>query len=311
MKTRLSDSSSVYAEERYQNGGLMNGLTHSAGVNLVPMEHWNFGASAEVGKLRDSQTGADTDRKAGGIHMGYGTNKIAFSSALEYRRDNAEQPDLTHTLMTVWLFRNNSKIQLTPDWRLIGKLDYSVSNSTLGQFYAGGYTEGVVGYGYRPVRNDRVDVLAKYTYFYNVPTPDQLGLLNTSVAGFLQKSHIAALDVTYDLTSNWSIGSKYAYRIGEESLDGLAQDFFSNPAQLAVLRLDWRLFKQWESMAEVRTLNLPDLNQTRRGALAAIYHRLGKDVKAGVGYNFTDFSDDLTDLKYNHKGVFFNIIATK
>jgi len=310
MKTRLSDSSSVYAEERYQNGGLMNGLTHSTGVNLVPKEHWNVGASAEFGKLRDSQTGAGTDRKAAGIHMGYGSNKIAFSSAIEYRRDNAEQPDLTHTLMSMWLLRNTGKIQLTPDWRLIGKLDYSVSDSSLGQFYAGGYTEGVIGYGYRPVRNDRLNVLAKYTYFYNVPTPDQLGLLNT-VAEFLQKSHIASFDVTYDVTANWSIGSKYAYRLGEESLDRTTQDFFNNPAQLAVLRLDWRLFKQWESTVEVRTLNLPDLNQTRRGALTAIYHRLGKDVKAGVGYNFTDFSDDLTDLKYNHRGVFFNVIATK
>ena len=160
------------------------------------------------------------------------------------------------------------------------------------------------------MRNDRLNVLAKYTYFYNVPTPDQLGAQNTS-AEFLQKSHIASFDVTYDLTPNWSIGSKYAYRLGEESLDNTTQDFFNNPAQLAVLRLDFRFFKQWEGMAEVRTLDLPDLNQTRRGALTAIYHRLGKDVKAGVGYNFTDFSDDLTDLKYNHRGVFFNVIATK
>ena len=310
MKKRLSDSSSVYVEERYQNGGLMNGLTHSTGVNLVPMEHWNFGASTEFGTLRDAQTGADTNRKAAAIHMGYGSNKIAFSSAVEYRRDNAEQPDLTHTLMSMWLFRNNGKIQLTPDWRLIGKLDYSVSDSSQGQFLAGGYTQGVIGYGYRPVRNDRLNVLAKYTYFYNVPTPDQLGLQNT-VAEFLQKSHIASFDVTYDLTPNWSIGSKYAYRLGEESLDNTTQDFFNNPAQLAVLRLDFRFFKQWEGMAEVRTLDLPDLNQTRRGALTAIYHRIGKDVKAGVGFNFTDFSDDLTDLKYNHRGVFFNVIATK
>jgi flagellar motor protein MotB len=310
MKKRLSDSSSVYVEERYQNGGLMNGLTHSTGVNLVPKEHWNVGASTEFGKLRDVQTGADTNRKAAAIHMGYGSNKIAFSSAVEYRRDNAEQPDLTHTLMSMWLFRNNGKIQLTPDWRLIGKLDYSISNSSQGQFLAGGYTQGIIGYGYRPVRNDRLNVLAKYTYFYNVPTPDQLGLQNT-VAEFLQKSHIASFDVTYDLTPNWSIGSKYAYRLGEESLDRTTQNFFNNPAQLAVLRLDLRFFKQWEGMAEVRTLDLPDLNQMRRGAMTAIYHRLGKDVKAGVGYNFTDFSDDLTDLKYNHRGVFFNVIATK
>jgi flagellar motor protein MotB len=309
-KTRLSDSSSVYVEERYQNGASLTGLTHATGINLTAKEHWNFSGSAEIGKLFDSQTGADTDRKAGGIRMGYGVDKLQFSSAIEYRRDNAEQPDLTYTERTTLLFRNNFKIQLTPDWRLIGKLDHSVSDSSLGEFYAGGYTEAVVGYGYRPVRNDRLNVLAKYTYFYNVPTTDQLGAQNT-VAEFLQKSHIAALDLTYDLTANWSLGGKYAYRIGQESLDRVHPNFFNNPAQLAVLRVDRRFLRDWEGLAEVRTLNLPDASQRRSGVLAAIYHYIGKNLKAGVGYNFTDFSDDLTDLKYKHRGIFLNIIGTK
>jgi hypothetical protein len=308
-KTRLSDSSSVYVEERYQNGASLTGLTHATGINLTAKERWNFGSSAEIGKLRDSQTGAETDRKAAGIRMGYGRDKIQFSSAVEYRRDNAEQLDLTHTETTTWLFRSNFKLQLTPDWRVIGKLNHSVSDSSLGEFYAGGYTEAVVGYAYRPVRNDRLNVLAKYTYFYNVPTTDQVGFQNTA-AEFLQKSHIAALDLTYDLTANWSLGGKYAYRLGQESLDRVHPNFFSNPARLAVLRVDRRFLRHWEGMAEVRTLDLPDLSQRRRGALVAIYHRLGKDLKAGVGYNFTDFSDDLTDLRYNHKGIFLNLIGT-
>jgi hypothetical protein len=235
---------------------------------------------------------------------------MQFSSGIEYRRDDAEQPDRTHTQMSLWLFRNNFKFQLTPDWRVIGKLDHSVSNSSLGDFYGGGYTEAVVGYAYRPVRNDRLNALVKYTYFYNVPTPDQLGFQNTA-SEFLQKSHIAALDVTYDLTANWSVGSKYAYRIGEESLDRVHPNFFNNPAQLAVLRVDWRFLRQWDGLGEVRMLELPNVNQRRRGALATIYYHIGKNLKAGVGYNFTDFSDDLTDLKYNHQGVFLNLIGTK
>jgi flagellar motor protein MotB len=309
-KTRLSDSSSVFVEERYQNGSSFSGLTHATGINFTADERWNFGGSAEFGRLRDSQTGADTDRKAGGVRVGYGFDKMQFSSGIEYRRDNAEQLDRTHTEMTMWLFRNNFKFQLTPDWRVIGKLDHSVSNSSLGDFYGGGYTEGVVGYAYRPVRNDRLNALVKYTYFYNVPTTDQVGFQNTA-AEFLQKSHIAALDVTYDLTANWSIGSKYAYRLGEESLDRVHPNFFDNPAQLEVVRLDWRFLRQWDGLAEVRTLELPNVNQRRRGALATIYYHIGKNLKAGVGYNFTDFSDDLTDLKYNHRGVFLNLIGTK
>jgi flagellar motor protein MotB len=309
VKTRLSDTSSVYLEDRYQNGGSLNGLTHTTGINFTAKEHWNFGGSAEVGKLRDSQTGAETDRKAAGFRMGYGLAKLQFSSAIEFRRDNAEQLDQTHNEMTTWLFRNNFKLQLTPDWRLIGKLDHSVSDSSLGDFYAGGYTEAVVGYAYRPVSNDRLNAIAKYTYFYNVPTMGQVGLQNTA-AEFLQKSHIAALDVNYDLTANWSFGSKYAYRIGQESLDRVNPNFFDNPAQLAVLRVDRRFLKEWDSLAEVRTLYLPDISQRRLGALAAIYRHITKNLKAGVGYNFTDFSDDLTDLKYNHKGVFLNLIGT-
>jgi flagellar motor protein MotB len=310
VKTRLSDTSSVYAEERYQNGGSLSGLTHSTGISLTAKEHWNFGGSGEVGKLRDSQTGAETDRKAAGIRMGYGVTKIQFSSSMEVRRDNAEQLDGTHNEMTTLLFRNNFKLQLTPDWRLIGKLDHSVSDSSLGEFYAGGYTEAVVGYAYRPVKNDRLNAIVKYTYFYNVPTTGQVGLQNTA-AEFLQKSHIAALDMTYDLTANWSVGGKYAYRIGQESLDRVNPSFFDNAAQLAVLRVDRRFFKEWESLAEVRTLYLPNANQRRSGVLAAIYHYIGKNLKVGVGYNFTDFSDDLTDLKYKHRGIFVNLIATK
>jgi hypothetical protein len=235
---------------------------------------------------------------------------MQFSSAIEYRQDDAEQLDQTHTERTVWLFRNNFKFQLTPDWRVLGKLDHSVSESSLGEFHNGGYTEAVVGYAYRPVAFGRLSALAKYTYFYNVPTTDQVGYQNAATE-FVQKSHIAALDLTFDITSNWSIGSKYAHRLGQVSLDRNVRDFFDSAAQLAALRADWRFRKGWESLAEVRMLDLRDANQRRRGALAAIYRYIGKNLKVGVGYNFTDFSDDLTDLSYDHKGVFLNIVGTK
>ncbi|HYX52970.1 MAG TPA: hypothetical protein VE783_05930, partial [Candidatus Limnocylindrales bacterium] len=310
VKTRLSDSSSVYAEERYQTGAGQSGLTHATGINLVTKERWNFGGSAEFGNLFDSETGAETNRKAAGIHMGYGLDKIQFSSAVEFRRDDAQQPDLSHVIQSVLLLRNNFKYQLTPSWRLLGKLDYSISDSSLGDFSTGGYTEGVVGYAYRPVQNDRLNALVKYTYFYNVPSTDQLGAQNV-LTQFLQKSHIASVDATYDLTASWSVGGKYAYRMGEASLDLVNPTFFDNTAQLAVLRLDYRFLKQWDTLAEVRQLGLPDINQNRRGVLTAIYHHLSKNLKAGVGYNFTDFSDELTDLRYNHRGIFVNIIGTK
>jgi hypothetical protein len=33
-------------------------------------------------------------------------------------------------------------------------------------------------------------------------------------------------------------------------------------------------------------------------------------VKVGVGYNFTDFPEDLTDLSFRSEGAFVNLIGT-
>jgi hypothetical protein len=167
----------------------------------------------------------------------------------------------------------------------------------------------VLGYAYRPVNHDRLNVLAKYTYFYNIPATDLFTLGDTS-AQFIQQSHVASLDMMYDLTANWSVGGKYAYRLGEVSLDREDPDFFANNAHLYILRTDLRFGRNWEGSMEVRMLDLPDLADRRSGAVLGIYRYLGDHFKVGVGYNFTDFSDDLTDLGYNHKGVFVNLVGT-
>jgi flagellar motor protein MotB/long-subunit fatty acid transport protein len=309
VKTRFSDSTSVYVEQRFQDTESLHGLTHATGINLTANERWNLGANADIGTLSDALTGAETERMAGGIRVGYGFDTVQFSSAIEYRLDETQQASLAVTERTTWLFRNNFKYQLTPDWRMVGKLNHSTSDSSQGDFYDGGYTEAVVGYAYRPVRHDRLTALAKYTFFYNVPTTDQVIGPNTPVE-FIQKSHIAALDLTYDLTSTWSIGGKYAYRLGQASLDREDRQFFDNSAHLLVLRADWRFRKDWESLVEARTLEMPDVNETRTGALLAVYRYLGENLKVGAGYNFTDFSEDLTDLSYDHQGAFINVIGT-
>ena len=54
---------------------------------------------------------------------------------------------------------------------------------------------------------------------------------------------------------------------------------------------------------------MPDIDERRTGALVTIYRYLGDHLKLGVGYNFVDFSDDLTDLDYDQRGVFMNIVG--
>jgi predicted porin len=287
----------------------MTGLTHGTGINFAPTQKWSLGLTTDIGTLQDVQTGAETERLAGGVQLGFASDDLQISSGIEYRNDNAQQSDLSSTERKTWLFRNSLKYQISPAARLVGKLNHSESESSLGTFYDGGFTEAVFGYAYRPVRHDRLNALVKYTYFYNLPTTDQIGLQNIA-AEFIQKSHIAAVDVSYDITQNFSIGGKYAYRLGQVSLDRDNPEFFDNNASLYVIRGDYRFRKNWEFLVEGRLLDMSDLNEQRSGALATVSRYLGDHLKIGIGYNFTDFSDDLTDLSYDHSGVFLNVTGS-
>ena len=54
---------------------------------------------------------------------------------------------------------------------------------------------------------------------------------------------------------------------------------------------------------------MPDAQDSRDGVLVAIYSQASNNIKVGVGYNFSNFSDDLTDLSYRHQGLFINLIG--
>jgi len=308
FRTRYSDSASVYAEERYTHGDVPTGLTHSAGVKLVVFDRINFGANLDLGTLKDPVTAAELERTALGVSAGYGFDKLKLASAVEYRVDDIEQPDTSSSERTSWLWKNSFKYQLSEDWRLIGKFNYAVSDSSMGDSYSGDYTEAGLGYAYRPVHNDRLNALIKYTYFYNVPAADQVtGAGATS--DHIQRSHIGSADVMYDLTHRWTVGGKYAYRQGEVAQDRNHREFFDSRASLYVLRADWHFVHQWDAMVEARRLDLPDADDSRSGVLVGVYRHVGNHIKAGVGYNFSDFSDDLTQLDYKHQGLFVNLVA--
>jgi hypothetical protein len=151
-------------------------------------------------------------------------------------------------------------------------------------------------------------MLLKYTYFYNMPSAGQVTIANTAAA-FIQKSHIFSVDTIYDLTSNWSVGGKYAHKLGQVSQDRVNPVFFDSRADLYIARLDWHFVHKWDMMFEGRMLSLPEAQDSLSGVLVGIYRELDNYIKLGAGYNFTSFSDDLTDLSYTHHGIFINLIG--
>ena len=205
--------------------------------------------------------------------------------------------------------RNTLGYTVSPDWRLIGKANVSRSSNSQGAFYDGDFHEFVLGGAYRPIANDRFNALVKYTNFYNLPSPGQVSPNNSRI-DYAQKSQVFSVDAIYDLYPWLSVGGKYGVRWGELRETKVRGEWFTSRADLLILRADWHFVKEWDAHVEARKLRAREAEDSRAGFLVGIYRHVGEGIKVGVGYNFTRFSDDLTDLSYRSRGWFLNILGT-
>ena len=76
----------------------------------------------------------------------------------------------------------------------------------------------------------------------------------------------------------------------------------------AALQLRYEVVYAWHALAEYRWLDV-QAGGTRQGWLVGLDRDIGKNFRIGAGYNFTEFSDDLTDFDYDHEGWFLNMVG--
>ena len=299
---RFSDHGSLFSEERITRGSGPAGLTHAYGLDLAPNDRWSYGGKLETGKLSDPLAG-DFNRRAIAGTIGYQEGKSKYAGNLEYRVEHGPTDN-----RTTWLTRNTLGYQLDPAWRLLGRANYSISNSSQGTQFNADYTELVGAFAYRPVTNDRWNALFKYTYFYNLPSPGQLAA-NGATADYSQKSQILSIDTIYDVRPWVSVGVKYAIRHGELLPSKTGSEWLSSNTDLIVLRTDFHWIREWDIVGELRRLGVRAARDSRSGALLGVYRHIDDNIKLGVGYNFTNFSSDLTDQSYRSHGFFINMLS--
>jgi len=312
VRSRVGDGLTMFTEHR-QATGAQPGLTHAYGVQYAPDTHWTFGVNFENGWVGAETLGA-TRRQAVAFTSGYSSERLKYSGGLEYRKDRTAAETRTS-----WLVKNSFSWKVDDDSRWIGKFNWADSDSTTGTLAAAKYTEAMLGYALRPALNDKLNLLFKYTYLYDLSSPGQvvsggvdstLGTVSTTGVDYQQRSHVFAIDATYDIDPRWTIGGKYAWRLGElrASRDSSAP-WFKSSAELAVLRVDWKLVRNWDWMLEWRTLRAKELKDRKSGWVTAAYYHVNENLKVGIGYNFTDYSDNLTDMSYRSKGWFLNVLG--
>ncbi len=298
---RFNSAFSVYGENA-MGFGTSPSTMWRFGTKYDPNERLSFTGSFENGQIDDATTGL-FKRTALTVGAGYTTKSLQFGSSVEARFE-----DGTGRKQEIYLLRNTGSVQISPDWRALARFNFAVANDDLASVRAADYIEGVAGFAYRPVLNDRLNVLARYSYFRD------LGPIGQVTAGGetgspKQVSQVISIDANYDFTEAFTIGAKYGYRQGRVSTTRESNTYVSSNTHLGALRADWRPVRAWDVVAEGRYLTNDIASDSRTGALVAVYRHVNDNVKVGVGYSFSDFSDDLTDQSYSSRGVFVNVVS--
>ena len=188
--------------------------------------------------------------------------------------------------------------------RIAARFNYSDTEDTLNPAAGARFIEGNLGFAYRPWDNQRWALFGRYTHLYDLATLGQLW-----GAQYDQKSHVLSFEGVYKLDDRWEFAGKLARREGEVRHGRGTGDWSDSATTFAAGQVRYDLRWQWHALAEYRMLGVDD-GGSRKGFLVGLDRDINHNLRIGVGYNFTDFSDDLTNFDYDHKGWFINFVGS-
>jgi hypothetical protein len=297
QRWRLSNQVNLYNESQFLKERNESGLAHTFGMDFYPAQGWNLGFTLSDGELTNA-TGGNVDRRAISVSGGRTSPDTDWQSKLEWREDNgAEQREQ-------WVSTNRLTHKFNESWRIAARLNYADTDDEQDPLASARFIEGNVGFAYRPWNNQRWGLFGRYTYLYDLATLGQVG-----GADYDQKSQILSFEGVYKLDQHWEFAGKLARREGEVRLGRGNGVWLDSATTFAAAQVRYDLRTQWHALAEYRWLDVDD-GGSKQGFLLGVDRDLSKNFRIGVGYNFTEFSDDLTDFDYDHKGWFLNLVGT-
>jgi len=296
QRKSISDQLKVYTEHQFTHEDTQSGVGHTFGLDYQISQELTANASIQTARLDKAETGL-TDRDAFSVGLNYKKDKTDASTRFEYRRDTGANEDTEQYVTT-----NRANYRLSPSLRLQGKFNYSETKDQRGNTRDARFTEAAIGFALRPVSNDRLNILGKLSYLYDLQPLSQSTRPD-------ERSVVASVETNYQIDQKWEIGGKLAHKQGEVRDDRSSGKWQKNDASLAAVRARYHLTKKWDAMAEYHWMNSDESQDMKHGAMVSVDRHIGKNMKLGIGYNFTDFTDDLNDTDGTAEGWFVNIVG--
>lgn len=275
----------VRTKESYQHLSIVGA---EKGWDIQPGLHLYLG-----GELSDTGSGLSSNKRTTLVSGFSYTRREAFrfSSRNEIRNETGAID--RRQFLTI----NRAEGSLSRNLTLLGLYRFSETENRSSGYNEAGFEEVSLGLAWRPVKSDRFNALARLTRLVD-EQPVTVGgpsLTTTTL-------ETAAIEWSLQLNRTLEWVEKEAIRWKEE--DG-ENGIFDSRAWLSIHRLNVRLQKQFDLGLEYRMLAEESTSTRKQGWLSEIGWRPQRHFRLGVGYNFTDFSDDERALNdYSVEGWF-------
>jgi hypothetical protein len=220
---------------------------------------------------------------------------LKLSTRNEVRRERGD----TERLQI--LTSNLLEIKLNPDYTLLAKLNFSETRDMKLDVVEADFDEHSIGVAYRPVKHDRLNLLARYTGISDL-RPDNLGFGISAET----EMDVFSIEWSYMISKRLEWVEKEAFRRKVEVTGGY--DPFTSNTLLSLHRVNYQIASAWDLGLEYRILAQQEADDQRSGWLSELLWRANKHMRVGLGYNFTDFSDnEFSDNDYSVQGMFIRL----
>ena len=313
---KMSERVEAYAEHRVGSGTYENSLSDVFGIDFTPQKGWlltfNYSqsqiqqlAARPAGSYPFSETAAISGFESDGTgpmnRSVVGAGAVYHQDALEFKNAFEVRFDEGAIQTTQYLLTDTFKNELNQNWTYYCNLNYSITKNDTDESELARFIETTLGFAYRPVQNDRLNLIGEYS-FRDELSPDG----QTSATSYRECDQVFSVEGIWDLNTRWQMGEKIAYKHAAIQLDPGTDAWNGNDLYLWVNRFHYHLPFHWEISPEYRILKDIQAGDEKSGFLLAVYYEFNLHNRIGAGYNFTDFNDDLMNLNDHSRGFFIN-----
>jgi hypothetical protein len=303
-RRQISNDVLAFGENSYDIFDTSRKLTSAYGVEYTATDFLTYDTALEFAQVEDNDNG-DFDRVAVSFGTRYEDETLIARGRIEYRRERADETATRSDADTI-LLSTDLRYEIDPTQRILFSFDAADTETDGTSLLDGRLVDASLGYAYRPIDNERLNILTRYRYLYDMYGQDLDGTVET---GPIQESHVVSIEGNYDINRYWTIGAKIGGRFSESAIDD-ATPLTRNDAALAIVNARYNVVQNWDVLVEARQFEAFDAELSETSFLGVVSRSLGDNAKVGVGYNFGSFSDDLTDLTYDDQGAFLNVVVS-